>query len=289
MAIVASQLLQWSIPDRRTPYTRKDAILYALSLGYGADPLDPIELPFVHEIGQRVAPTLSAVLGAPGAWARDPGTGIDWRQILHGEHRMHFLAPLEPEGVLLSRTRVTHVIDKGPGRGALVITERNVTHEETGRLVATVQHTSFCRADGGHVPTDGTTAPPPPGLPSMPEVGPDMVVSFTTAPSAALLYRLNGDDNPIHADPEAARRAGFDRPILHGLCTYGMAARAVLRSCCDNDPSRLKSLALRFSAPFFPGETLCIELWRRGQRVHFMARSLERDIPVLTHGLAEVE
>jgi acyl dehydratase len=289
MPINASQLLQWPIPDQRTPYTRKDAILYALSLGYGADPLDQAELPFVHEAAQRVAPTLTAVLGAPGPWARDPGTGIDWRQILHGEHRMRFLAPLAPEGVLLSRTRVTHVIDKGPGRGALVITHRDVADERSGELVASVQHTSFCRADGGHAIAGDVAADPPSALPSMPDVAPDAVVSLATPPSAALLYRLNGDDNPIHADPEAARQAGFDRPILHGLCTYGMAARAVLRAFCDNDPVRLKGLALRFSAPFFPGETLRVELWRRGPRVHFMARSTERDIPVLTHGLADVE
>lgn len=288
MAIDVRRLLDWPIPDQRTPYTRRDSLLYALSLGYGHDPLDEAQLRFVHEPQQKVSPTLLAVLGAPGAWARAPGTGIDWRQILHGEHRMCFFAPPPPQGVLLSRTRVSHVVDKGAGRGALVVTEREIVDEYDGRRLATVQHASFCRADGGCAGPGDPAMDPPPALPRVPDQPPDRTVALATAPSAALLYRLNGDDNPLHVDPGAARAAGFDRPILHGLCSYGMAGRALLSACCDDDPARLHGLALRFSAPFLPGETLLVDLWPRGQRVHFQARSAERGTVVLSHGLADI-
>ncbi|CAN7673160.1 MaoC/PaaZ C-terminal domain-containing protein [Pseudorhodoferax sp. LjRoot39] len=284
MAIDYQTLKNWPIPDQLSRYTREDCIRYALSLGYGEDPLDAEELPFVYEEGLRAVPSMVTVLGAPGAWATDPGTGIDWMRILHGEHRMALHASLPPEGCLRSRTRVTAVVDKGQGRGALVVTTREVSDEATGRLLATIEHTSFCRADGGFGPGDDAPA----ALPAVPPEPADTTVQLRTVPSAALLYRLNGDRNPIHADPAAARSAGFERPILHGLCTYGMAVRAVLRACCGNRPERLGSFSLRFSAPFIPGETLAVEIWRRGAQVQFRASALERGQAVLTHGLAAV-
>jgi len=284
MAIDYARLKAWSFEDQLTSYTRRDCMLYALGLGYGHDPLDESELPFVYEDGLKTVPAMFTVLGAPGAWASDPGTGIDWMQILHGEHRMtlHGLPP--PEGCLRSRTRITRVVDKGQGRGALVVTTREISDNATGQLLATIDHTSFCRANGGF--GDGDAAPPL--LPATPDTPADATVNLPTLPSAALLYRLNGDRNPIHASPKAAKIAGFERPILHGLCTYGMAARAVLRQYCGNDPAKLGSLALRFSAPFYPGETLSVELWRRGSNVHFRALAAERGQVVLTHGLAAI-
>lgn len=259
-------------------------MLYALGLGYGHNPLDQAELPFVYEEGLKTVPTMFTVLGAPGAWASDPGTGIDWMQILHGEHRMALHGVPPPEGCLRSRTRISRVVDKGQGRGALVVTTREISDNATGRLLASIDHTSFCRADGGF--GDGDLAPEL--LPATPESAAEATVNLPTSPSAALLYRLNGDCNPIHANPQSAKAAGFDRPILHGLCTYGMAARAILRQACGNDTTKLASLSLRFSAPFYPGETLSVELWRRGANVHFRALAAERGQLVLTHGLAAI-
>ena len=282
MPIDYDTLKEWPIPDQVNAYDERDCMLYALGLGYGADPLDASELPFVFERGLRVVPSLFTVIGAPGAWATDPGTGIDWMKILHGEHRMTLHAPLAARGVLHSRTRVARIVDKGPGRGALVITERDIRDEANGELLATIEHTSFCRADGGI----GRTDEAPTALPAAPTTAPAVSVSLPTLPSAALLYRLNGDRNPIHADPAAARDAGFERPILHGLCTYGMACRAVLKACCDNDPSRLASFALRFSAPFMPGDTLRIDIWRDGDSIHFEGVSQATRKRVLSHGVA---
>src|SRR6218665_1656065 len=152
MAIDYQSLKNWPIPDQLSRYTRDDCIRYALSLGYGEDPLDAEELPFVYEQGLRAVPSMVTVLGAPGAWATDPGTGIAWMRILHGEHRMVLHGSLPPEGCLHSRTRVSAVVDKGQGRGALVVTTREVSDDATGRLLATIEHTSFCRADGGFGP-----------------------------------------------------------------------------------------------------------------------------------------
>ncbi|MEO7939705.1 MAG: MaoC/PaaZ C-terminal domain-containing protein, partial [Burkholderiaceae bacterium] len=258
MSIDYEKLKSWPFEDQITSYTRKDCALYALGLGYADDPLDEDELGFVYEDGLKTVPSMFTVLGAPGGWASDPGTGIDWMKILHGEHRMTLHGAPPPEGCLRSRTRVSSVIDKGEGRGALVITTREITDESNGKLLTTIDHTSFCRADGGFGSGDAT----PQMLPGAPEAPPEATVALPTSPRAALLYRLNGDRNPIHVSPAGAKRAGFDRPILHGLCTYGMAARAVLREYCGNDPERLGSLSLRFSAPFFPGETLSVECWR---------------------------
>lgn len=287
MAIDYAVLKNWKIPDTSCPYGARDCMLYAQSLGYGADPLDAAELPFVYEKNLKLVPSIFTIIGAPGAWATDPGTGIDWMQILHGEHRLVIHALPEADGIMNSTTRVARIIDKGPGRGALVVTGRTITCGRSGKLLATIEHTSFCRADGGIGLSDEAV----PALPAAPQAdmrAPDASVSLATLPSAALLYRLNGDRNPIHADPAAAAKAGFDKPILHGLCTYGMACRAILRVACGNDPARLASLALRFSAPFFPGETLRVDMWRYGATVQFEAYARERNIKVLTHGVASI-
>jgi len=288
MAIDYHSLRAWAIPGQVSPYTDNDCIRYALSLGFGADPMDEGDLPFAFEEGLRVVPTFLATVGAPGAWATDPGTGIDWMQILHGEHRMRFFAVPAANGAVRSQTRVSRVVDKGAGRGALVVTERRVTDEASGALLATVEHVSFCRANGGFATADvpGDTAPE--ALPAVPQREPDQVMSMPTLPSAALLYRLNGDRNPIHALPATARKAGFDRPILHGLCTYGMAARALLKLACGGEPSRLASLSVRFSAPFVPGETLRVEIWKGEGQVQFRALAGERNVVVLSHGVAEI-
>lgn len=294
MAIDYSRLRCWPIPEQRSHYGEDDCIRYALSLGMGADPLDAFDLPYVYE-GARgaapmpVMPTLLSVVGAPGAWATDPGTGIDWLQILHGEHRMRFHAPLAPAAEVLSQTQVSRVVDKGAGRGALVVTERRVSDAATGQLLATVEHVSFCRADGGFATPGQPGDEPLEALPALPQRAADVSWDMPTLPGAALLYRLNGDRNPIHASPEAARRAGFERPILHGLCTFGMAARALVRLACGNDAARLAGIAARFSAPVIPGDTLTAQLWHEdGGALRFAVWAKERQCMVLSHGTAEV-
>ncbi len=284
MAINYQNLINWKFADRVDHYTPRDCNIYALGLGYGSDPMNEVELPYVLERDTLVVPTFLAIIGAPNAWAADPATGIDYPKLLHGEHRMRFHNPLPAKGAVLSKTRVTRVVDKGEGKGALVVTVREISDAETGKPLGEVEHVSFCRADGGFGKGDEAPAP----LPATPERAPDAVVLLPTLPRQALLYRLNGDLNPVHAYPDKARAAGFEQPILHGLCTYGMAARAILQAFAPSEPQRLTEIATRFSAPFYPGESLRVEMWRDGERVQFRAVADERNKVVLSHGLAAV-
>lgn len=284
MAIIYDKLRNWPFADRVDSYAERDCMLYALGLGYGSDPLDESELSFVHEKDTLVMPTMLAVVGAPNAWAANPETGINYLQLLHGEHRMTFHAPVKASASLRSKTRVSSLVDKGEGKGALVITQRDIFDEASGAPVASIEHVSFCRADGGF----GAGDQAPAALPPTPDHAPDHVVELSILPQAALLYRLNGDWNQVHIQPSVARAAGFERPILHGLCTFGMAARALLRAACPQGPQQLKSFSTRFSAPIFPGETMRVEIWRTANGAHFRALSKEREKVVLSNGYAEI-
>lgn len=273
-------VMNWRFPEVRQTYSKRDSMLYALGLGCGADPMDAAQLRHVYEDGLVALPTMAVVLGNPGSWTHDPRFGIDWVKGLHGEQGLVIHAPLQPEGEVIGTNRVTGIIDKGPGKGALLMQERELRDAATGVLLAVRTTTSFLRGDGG------CGAPPreQPKPPAIPERAPDLVHDLTTRQEAALIYRLSGDWNPVHADPKVAARAGFARPILHGLCTYGMAGRAVLATICAGDAARLRELHVRFSAPVFPGETIRTELWNEGAEWRLRARVLERDAVVLNNG-----
>ncbi len=277
-------VLAWRFEEVEQAYTARDTILYALGLGHGAEPTDPAALRHVLEDGLVAVPTMAVVLANPGPWTRDPRTGIDWVKALHGEQGLVIHATLPPEGRVRGRCRVSGIIDKGPGRGALLMQERELFDAATGALLATRTTTSFLRGDGG------CGAPPreQPRPPAIPDRAPDIVHDIATRPEQALIYRLSGDMNPVHADPAVAARAGFPRPILHGLCTYGIAGRAVVATACGGDPARLRELHVRFSAPVFPGETIRVELWEHGPEWRLRARVAARDAVVLNNGRAVV-
>jgi acyl dehydratase len=185
---------------------------------------------------------------------------------------------------VVGKTRVTEIIDKGPGKGALVFSERLVTDQESGEKIATATQTTFCRGDGGFGGAPRET-PLPHAIPVRP---PDLVCDLPTRPEAALIYRLSGDPNPLHVDPTVAEAAGFPRPILHGLATFGVACHAILKTICGYDPARLTAIAGRFSAPVFPGETIRTEMWNDDGLVSFRARVLDRDVIALNNGRAEI-
>ena len=275
----------WRFDEVRQRYDQKDTMLYALGIGLGQDPEDTRQLRYVYEEGLQAFPTMGVVLAYPGFWVRDPRTGIDWVKVVHGEQRLTVHAPLPASGMVISRTRNTHVIDKGADKGAIIINERTL-HGEDGACLATLRQSTFCRGDGGFGQGDASPEP----LPPTPEGEPDLRCELRIAPNAALLYRLNADPNPLHVDPEVARQAGYPRPILHGLCSYGVAAHAIVKSCCDYDASRLTSLNTRFSAPVYPGETLQCDIWRQADgQIQFLARSRERNVVVMSHGTATVQ
>ncbi len=270
MTIDAEKLLAWEFPAVDLSFSEKDAMLYALGVGLGADPTDHRELPFVYEEapgGLAVLPTLAVVLGHPGPWFRDPATGIDWVQVLHGEQTLVVHGPLVPNVPLRCTTRVDEVEDKGEGRGALVRWSREIRDHMTGGLVATLQSTLFCRNDGGF----GGEQRLRPAVEAWPATLPTASCVRQISPRAALLYRLSGDLNPVHADPKVAADAGFERPILHGLCTFAVATWSILTTLAK-DGIRLDdlgSVSVRFKAPVLPGQALRTDMWREGERIRF--------------------
>jgi len=284
MAIVYDRLMALDIPPREQVYAAKDCILYALGIGFGHDPMNEDELSFVYEKNLKVLPTMGTVLGHPGFWARNPDTGIDWVKVVNGEQGIALHRPLAGQGTVIGRQRIVEVIDKGPGKGALVLSERTITDKATGEPVATVTHTMFCRGDGGF----GGPPRQAPAPHELPNRQPDAVCDLGTRPEAALIYRLSGDLNPLHSDPAVARQAGYPRPIMHGLGSFGVAAHAVLKIFCNYDPKALVTFAARFSAPVFPGETLRTEMWRDGEAVSFRTRVIERDVVAVNNGRAVV-
>jgi acyl dehydratase len=285
MAIDYQRLKNWPFPDVEQTYRAKDTMLYALGLGFGADPMDRDQLRFVYEEGLQALPTMAVVLGYTGQWAKNPETGINWKLLLHGEQGLVIHKPLPAAGTVIGRTVIEEIVDKGAGKGALIYSRRDITDKETGALLASLASTSFLRGDGGFGGPSGPTKP----VHELPQRAPDITCDIPTLPQAALIYRLSGDYNPLHADPEIAKAAGFARPILHGLCTFGVAGQALLRSLCGYDPARLKGMQVRFSSPVFPGETIRTEIWREGGgRVGFRCRVVERDIIAINNGLAEV-
>lgn len=286
MAIAYEELKNRKFDDIVQTYGVRETLLYALGVCCGDDPTDPRDLRFAYEENLQALPTMATVMCSPGFWLKQPDTGVDWRHVLHGEQFLTIHRPLQPAGKLIGRQHIEEIIDKGPGRGALIYVKRELTDAETGELVCTVGLSSFARADGGFGGPSGPARP----AHKIPDRAPDLVCDLPTWKHSALIYRLNGDYNPLHADPAIAKAAGFERPILHGLCTYGVAGRALVRSLCENDASRLVQMNVRFSSPVYPGETIRTEIWREGEGLAgFRCRVVKRDLVVLDNGLARFQ
>ncbi len=264
-------------------YSEKDTILYALGVGLGTDPLDERQLRYVYEDGLTALPTLALVIAYPGFWMRDPAYGFDWQKVLHAEETLTIHRPLPVAGTITGETVIEDVVDRGADKGCFVYLRKELTAAD-GTPLATVGSNTLARGDGGF----GGTSKARPAMPAPPERAADVVCDLPTLAQQALIYRLTGDLNPLHADPSIARNVGFERPILHGRCTLGVAMHALLRSCCDYDATRLRTLAVRFSAPFLPGETLRTEIWRDGEMAYFRASSLERGVVVINNGAARI-
>ena len=282
MPIDYDKLLALKIPDVTQDYKAKDCILYALALGFGQDPVNEGELAFVRSRNPKVLPTNAAAFAYPYYWLRDLDTGADWSKSVHGEQSLKMHRPMQPQGKLVSRLRVTEVIDKGAGKGAVIYGERKL-HDADG-LLATMGFSIFCRGDGGFGGPKRESPLPHP----IPDRAPDLVCDLPTRPEMALIYSLCGDDNPLHSDPAHASAAGFPRPILHGLASFGLAGRALIQTLCGTAPERLIALAGRFSAPVYPGEMLRTEIWRDGAVISFRLRAVERDAIAINNGRAEV-
>lgn len=266
-----------------TSFTDRDVMLYALGLGFGRDPMDEAELPFVTEKKLVVMPTFASILALDQRLVTTQDD-LNFVKVLHGEQRLRIDRPIPACGTVAGEARIVDMIDKGEGRGMIMIQEIVLTLKESGDRLATVTGTGFFRADGGRGGTGGG-APVPHPIPDRP---PDTIVEIETRKDQALLYRLNGDRNPLHSDPEFARAAGFDVPILHGLCSYGIACRAVIQTYVPGAPDRVARCDVRFSAPVYPGETIMAELWRDRDIVSYRCKVKERDLVVLNNGRCDL-
>lgn len=275
-----------SLPARSVEvgFSREDVILHALGVGVGLDALDANDLRFVYEQELLALPTMSTtLLGGDGGLMAE--AGVDLRKMLHSEERLTIHQPLPPEGRVRTTSRIVNVADKGKEKGAVVNMEHAITDAANGTPYATVVMTLFCRGDGGYGGPNRDLFP----AHELPTRTPDRETRLPTAPNQAALYRVSmGDTAPLHIDPKVAAAAGFERPILHGLCTYAVACRAVMKAHGEDDPARIRSFDARFAAPFYPGETLLTRSWRDGDVVSFDCLSAERGVTVLKAGRCEL-
>jgi len=279
MPINYDELMQAKSTGVEASYGDRETMLYALGIGFMRDPMNTDELAFVYENNLKTVPTMATVIG----WGRSSTlarSGINYMMVVHGEQRLQMHKPLPVMAETLSDERVLGVFDKGEGKGAVIVTERVIKEKNSGDKLCTLVSTIFARGDGGFGgPKDG--APEPHVLPTR---APDLVKDCDTRADQAFIYALSGDRNPLHRDPNFAKMAGFPRPILHGLCTYGTACRAIISTVCNYDPTKITGFDVRFSAPVFPGETVVTEMWQDGNVVSFRCKLKERDVVVINNG-----
>ncbi|MDR5653294.1 MaoC/PaaZ C-terminal domain-containing protein [Ruixingdingia sedimenti] len=283
MPIDIDKLMAFRIPEMRQMLRPDDLAFYALSIGMGRDPLDTRQLAYVDPLqGPVVMPAMVLVMAHPGFWLGDPQSGVDPTAVLHAAQGFEILGPIPAQGAVGSRTRVVEVLDKGPGKAGLILSQTELS-DDTGRIFARLDRTTFIRDGGGFGGSAESGGPAATASP--PDGPPDLTVDLATGAEQALLYRLNGDLNPLHSDPALARKLGFERPILHGLCTMGVVAHALLRGLCDYRAGDLRGMQLRFSRPVYPGETIRTEIWTDGS---FRALVPERGAVVIEGGMATV-
>ncbi len=242
-------------------WTSKDGLLYAVGVGAGQDPLSEAERPFFSEnsigVDQRVLPTMVVTLPNVSGAFGSIGS-FNPAMLVHGEERIVLHGEVPVEGTVSTVTEITAIWDKG--KGAVIELTSTATLVGESEPLFDVVMSAFIRGEGGWGGDRGPSGP----RNEAPDRDPDASVTYTTRPEQALVYRLSGDRNPLHSDPQFAALAGFDRPILHGLCTYGFTGRALLHELCDSDPARFRSMEGRFSSPVMPGEDLTVQMWRTG-------------------------
>ena len=287
--VIPEKVIGYELGSTSTQYKATDAILYAATIGASADPMNVEDLDFTYELSEnfKVMPTFGVVLAnfmeffdalqaCPGLPEYNP------MMLLHGEQDTEVFKPFPPEGKINMKSVISDVADKT--KGALLTISTEKTLEETGEVIGVDKTRIFIRGIGGFGFKGQTKVEP---LPATPDRAPDRTVSEQTAPNQAILYRLNSDLNPLHISPDMAAMGGFEKPILHGLCTFGFSTRAVLKEYCNNDVSAFKSISTRFTSHVFPGETLITEMWQEGDKVIFTTKTAERG-KVVIQGQANV-
>jgi len=281
MPIKYDELMALKNLGQKHSYGDREVMLYAYGIGMGADPMDEKELLFVNEAAAtprslKVVPTFASV----AAWGAGPGEmNLNRLMVVDGERDITFHKPLAAAAHITADSSVLAVYDKGRDKGA-IIRHQTILKDADGGKLATLVASRFARGDGGF----GGSSEGQPEPHQVPSRAPDRIVDISTRPDQALIYRLCGDRNPLHSDPEFAKKAGFPRPILHGMCTYGISCRGVLQTYADYDPTAFRQHVARFSSPVYPGETVTIAMWKDGDVISFEAKVKTRDVAVIRNG-----
>ena len=281
MPINYDEIMSLKSENIEISYTDKDSILYGLGVGLGNDPMNMDELKYVYENGQIVLPSMATNFQYHSSLLMS--ANLNFIMVVHGEQKLSIINPIPVSGEFVADMKVINCFDKGASKGAIVEVETTVKLKSDGTEICKLISTTFARGDGGF---GGPESPPQKVY--EPEGTPDIVDEITTKPDQALIFRLSGDYNPLHSDPNFAKAAGFPKPILHGLCTYGVACRSIVKTACDKDVKKLKSFNCRFSSPVFPGETIVTEMWKNGNIINFQSKVKERDKIILKNGVSEI-
>lgn len=292
MAIDPSKALGAQLPPAEASWTQDQIILYALGagIGYGQDPTSKEVLQYTYENGLKALPTYGVipVFGTLMSLMTVPGIQINPMMILHGEQYLEILkSPMPVNATVINEAKLTGIYDKGfdkeknKGKGATIEVEVLTKEKASGTPLFRNVFTTFVRGEGGFAP-DGPKAPEAGNNP--PDRAPDKVLEYKTMGHQALLYRLSGDKNPLHADPMFAKMGGFEKPILHGLCTFANVGRAVIDGFAGGDPTRFKSIKVRFSSPVMPGETIVVSMWKESDTDIIVKASVkERNLDVISN------
>lgn len=282
MPIDPAKALGAELGEGENSWTQDDVILYHLGVGAGVPPTDPGELEYTYEKNLKVLPSFGVipVFGAMGGLASVEGLSFNFAMLLHGEQDITLHRPIPSEAKVVSKGRVAELWDKG--KACLCVLEVE-TRLDSGEPLFTNRFSLFLRGEGGFGGEPGPKAGN-----DRPDRDPDGVIETPTLPQQALIYRLSGDKNPLHADPEFAKMAGFDTPIIHGLCSYGVVCKAVVDNVLDGDTARVARYQVRFRGVGFPGETYLTSYWQEGNRILIEARSKERDEVVISNAAIEV-
>ena len=282
MTINYDEIMNLTSENVEISYSDKDSILYSLGIGLGNDPMNLNELKYVYENSQSVLPSMATNFQYHSPLLLK--TNINFIMVVHGEQRLSITNAIPVSGDFIANAKVIGCYDKGPARGAIIVVETTVKNKKNNEEICKLVSTTFARGDGGFGGSDS-----PKKEIFIPDGEPDYVSEVSTKPDQALIFRLSGDYNPLHSDPNFAKAAGFEKPILHGMCTYGIACRSLVNEICENDASKLKRFDCRFSSPVYPGETIITEMWKKDKMIYFNSKVKERDKLVLKNGVSEIK
>ena len=277
MPIDPGKALGFETGEGKYTYNRDQVILYHLGVGAGVPPTDPNELEYTYEKNLKVLPSFGVIptFGAMGGLGGVPGLSFNFAMLLHGEQDLEVHQPIPPEATITNRGKVAEIWDKG--KAALVVLQVD-TRDGAGKPLFTNRFSLFLRGEGGF---GGEPGPKAGNVP--PERKPDGIVERATLPQQALIYRLSGDKNPLHADPEFAKMGGFDRPIIHGLCSYGVVCKAIVDEVLGGDVTKVARYQARFAGVGYPGETYVVSYWKEGDKILIQAGSKERNAPIISN------